>query len=104
MSALPKTLLTAAEYLAIERKAQTKSEFLSGEMFAMAGASFEHNRLVWNIITALGRQLRPPCAGMPSDMRVLIPATGLYTYPDIVIVCGEPQFTDSEFDTLANPA
>ena len=104
MSALPKTLLTAAEYLAIERKAQTKSEFLNGEMFAMAGASFEHNRLVWNIITALGRQLRPPCAGMPSDMRVLIPATGLYTYPDIVIVCGEPQFTDSEFDTLANPA
>ena len=104
MSALPNPLMTAQQYLEIERNAETKNEFLNGEMFAMAGVGIAHNRLVWRLIAILGRQLRPPSQGFPSDLRVFVPATGLYTYPDIVIVCGQLQTTDDKFDTLLNPS
>jgi Uma2 family endonuclease len=104
MPAQPNPLLTAEQYLEIERKAETKSEFYNGEMFAMAGARFGHNKLVWNAIVLLGKRLRPPCQGCPSDMRVRITSTGLYTYPDVVVVCGEPQFLDETQDTLLNPS
>lgn len=96
--------LTPAEYLAIERKAATKSEYYRGEMFAMAGASYEHNRVKDNLARQIGNQLEGgPCFPLTSDMRVLIQATGLFTYPDIVIVCGPPEFADAEVDTLLNP-
>ena len=103
MSAQPNPLLTAEQYLEIERKAETKSEFYKGEMFAMAGARSAHNDLVWSLIALLSRQLRPPCRGYPSDMRVLINDTDLYTYPDVVVVCGERKFLDDTRDTLLNP-
>jgi Uma2 family endonuclease len=99
-----KTLLTEEQYLEIERKAERKSELHDGEMFAMAGAGAAHNRLVWNLILQIGRQLGSgPCQGYPSDMRVRVSATGLYTYPDLVVVCGKPQFLDGHTDTLLNP-
>lgn len=104
MSAQPKHLFTEEQYLEIERKAETKSEFYNGEMFAMAGASFGHNRLVWNLIGLISRQLKPPCVGCPSDLRVRINSTGLYTYPDVVVTCGELQFADDHLDTLLNPS
>ena len=104
MSALPNPLLTAQQYLEVERKAASKSEFLDGEMFAMAGASYAHNRLVARLSGILYRQLRPPCENLPSDMRVFIPATGLYTYPDLTVVCGKPHFADESVDTLLNPS
>jgi Uma2 family endonuclease len=111
MSSQPKTLLTPEQYLEIERQAQYKSEFLKGEMFAMAGEMFamagageRHNRLVWNLIASLDRSLRSgPYQGYPSDMRVHVTATSLFTYPDVVVVCGEPQFLDDRRDTLLNP-
>ncbi len=106
MTAMPKPRpkLTPAEYLAIERKAEFKSEFLNGQMFAMAGASRFHNAVTDNLIIEIGSRLKgTPCRTYSSDMRVLISATGLYTYPDIVIVCGEPKFEDGAFDTLLNP-
>jgi Uma2 family endonuclease len=104
MASEPKTLLTAEQYLEIERKAERKSEFHDGEMFAMAGASRVHNRLVWNLIVRLGSQLGAgPCQGFPSDMHVRVAATGLYTYPDVVVVCGKPEFLDGHTDTLLNP-
>lgn len=104
MSAVPKRKLTSDEYLAIERKAEYKSEFYNGEMFAMAGAKFPHNAVKDNLIYQLGRRLDGGrCRTLSSDQRVKIDATGLYTYPDIVIVCGEPDFEDDEFDTLLNP-
>jgi Uma2 family endonuclease len=105
MSAIPKPRkLSVAEYLAIEATAETKSEFYDGEMFAMAGASRFHNAVKDNLIGELYARLRGgPCRTYSSDMRVLVSATGLYTYPDIVIVCGEPQFEDNTFDTLLNP-
>ena len=104
MSAQPKHLFTEEQYLEIERKAETKSEFYNGEMFAMAGARSAHNDLVWSLISLLSPQLRPPCRGYPSDMRVRINDTGLYTYPDVIVVCGKRQFSDATRDTLLNPS
>ncbi len=104
MSAVPKTKLTEAEYLAKERKAEFKSEFYRGEMFAMSGASREHILIAGNLVGELRTQFKGRCCEVYSnDMRVKVSATGLYTYPDVVIVCGEPEFLDAEVDTLLNP-
>jgi Uma2 family endonuclease len=105
MATQPKTYITPEQYLEIERKAEFKSEYYQGEMFAMAGARWTHNRLVANLIAALHQQLRSgPCQTLSSDMRVQVKATGLYTYPDVTVVCGEPQFLDETRDTLLNPS
>lgn len=104
MSTLPKQLLTPQQYLALERAAAVKSEFFRGEIFGMAGASREHNLIVGNIVRAAGNRLEnQPCEVYPSDMRVKVAHSGLYTYPDVTIVCGEPEFEDDELDTLLNP-
>jgi Uma2 family endonuclease len=104
VSTQPKSFLTPEQYLEIERPAERKSEYYNGEMFAMAGAKRAHNLLVTNLLAGLHRQLRSrPCEVYPSDMRVRVSATGLYTYPDIVAVCGEQQFLDDTEDTLLNP-
>ena len=104
MSTQPKTFLTPEEYLEIERRAEYKSEYYQGEMFAMAGAKWNHNLIAGHLVIQLGLQLRSrPCSVTPSDMRVLVNATGLYTYPDVIVVCGEPQFLDGQRDTLLNP-
>jgi len=104
MTSVPKRYLTPGEYLAKERKADFKSEYFQGEMFAMSGASREHNLIAGNVNRELGNQLRNrPCEVYQSDMRVKVSRTGLYTYPDVVLVCGEPQFEDKNVDTLLNP-
>jgi Uma2 family endonuclease len=104
MSSQPETYLTPEEYLAIERRAETKSEYFNGEMFAMVGASRKHNLISTNIVISVGQQLKNrPCEIYTSDMRVKIPATGLYTYPDVTVACGEPKFEDEFVDTLLNP-
>lgn len=104
MSLKPKTGYTPEEYLAIERKAEFKSEYFNGEMFAMTGASRKHNLISLNVAAGLHDQLKKTsCEVYTNDMRVKVSLTGLYTYPDIVIVCDTPQFEDSEIDTLLNP-
>jgi Uma2 family endonuclease len=104
MSSQPKTFLTPAEYLAIERQAEYKNEYFDGEIFAMTGASREHNLIAANLIGELRQKLRgKPCEVYPSDMRVRVPGSRLYTYPDVVVVCGEPEFEDDYLDTLLNP-
>ena len=104
MSAVPKTKLTSAEYLAKERKAEFRSEFYRGEMFAMAGNSREHSLIVGNLIREIGTQFKGRrCEVHPTEIRVKVSASGLYTYPDVVVVCGEPVFEDDTFDTLLNP-
>ena len=104
MSSQTKTLLTPAEYLALERRAETKSEYLNGQMFAMVGASRAHNLIAVNLAAELRQQLKGrPCETYATDMRVRIPATGLYTYPDVIVVCGVPVFEDDYVDTLLNP-
>ena len=104
MSSPAQKRYTAEEYLALERQAQYKSEYCAGEIFAMAGASRWHNLIVANVIGELRSQLkRRPCTTYPSDMRVKISPTGLYTYPDVTVVCGEAQFEDTRQDTLLSP-
>lgn len=98
------TFVTPEEYLALERKAESKSEYLDGEIFAMTGASKNHNLIAGNVFSALKQLLREKlCEIYISDMRVKIPAANLYTYPDVAVVCGESQFEDDAVDTLLNP-
>jgi len=100
----PHHRLSEEEYLAFERRSEGRHEFLHGEIFAMTGASLRHNRLATNLAVSLGLQLRGrPCELYIADMRVRVAATGLYTYPDLVVVCGEPRFADAELDTLLTP-
>lgn len=104
MSALPDAGWTVKDYLAYERASSQRHEYLNGKIYAMAGASANHNLIVGNAYASLHAQLRKhPCVVYPSDMRVKISRTGLYTYPDIGVLCGEPQFEDEHRDTLLNP-
>ena len=104
MSTRSSTFLTPEQYLEIERKAEYKSEYFGGEMFAMAGASREHCLLSANLLAILHLQLRTrSCEIYTSDMRVRVTRTGLFTYPDVTVVCGEPRFTDDVVDTLSIP-
>jgi Uma2 family endonuclease len=104
MSLQPKTCLTSDQYLAIERDAEYKSEFYQGEMFAMAGASEQHNLIATNITGELRGLLKgKPYKNYSSDMRVKVGPTGMFTYPDVVVVCGEAHFDDQHKDTLTNP-
>jgi Uma2 family endonuclease len=101
----PKTFITPEQYLEIERQAEYKSEYLNGEMFAMSGGTAPHNIIGWNILGELRDQLRKrPCVAFTSDQRVQVEATGLYTYPDVAALCGEPRFLDETQDTLLNPS
>src|SRR5437868_11408979 len=98
------TYVSPDEYLRLERQAEYKSEYLNGEIFAMSGASRQHNLVVGNVFGELRQQLRDrACQAYVSDMRVKVRSNGLYTYPDVSVVCGEPQFEDKEVDTLLNP-
>lgn len=104
MTAQPQPLYSVAEYLAIERNGMHKHEYYRGEIFALAGSSEAHNLILGNIVTSLNVQLKQrACRVYPSDMRLKIPRTGLYTYPDISVVCGPPLFDDGHHDTLLNP-
>ncbi len=97
-------LYTPAEYLALERKAPTKSEYINGQIYAMSGASEAHNLITLNVAAEIRSQLRGRrCRVYASDMRVKVSETGMYTYPDVAAVCGEPHFEDSHVDTLVNP-
>lgn len=106
MTALPqRKYISAEEYLELERAALEKHEYFDGEIFDMAGTSEEHANISSNINASLHLQLKKrPCKSYQSDLRVHIPATGLYTYPDVLVVCGKPQLLeDAYLDTLLNP-
>ncbi len=104
MSSQAQPLVTPEEYLAHERKAETRSEYWNGEVVAMSGASFAHNLIVANVVGELRFQLKKrACSVVPSDMRVYIETAQRYVYPDVMVVCGDPEFTDDEQDTLVNP-
>jgi Uma2 family endonuclease len=104
MSTAPTRRLSPEEYLAQERLAECRSEYLRDEVFAMARTSYEHALIKDNLAREAGNQLENgPCRVVTSDLRVKVDASGLYTYPDIVIVCDEPEFEDAAFDTLLNP-
>ena len=96
--------VTPEEYLALEEAAEHKSEYYQGEIFAMVGASVNHNRIVRNMLVALADLLESrPCEAFASDMRLLVKENGLYTYPDVIVVCGQLEFVEGRTDTLTNP-
>lgn len=104
MDTIERKTFTESEYLELERKADFKSEYYNGEIFAMAGASLIHNEIVANLISIFNQFLKDkPCKVYPSDLRLRIEKSGLYTYPDITIVCGKTELLDNKFDTLKNP-
>lgn len=104
MSSQIKPYISPEEYLRLERQSEYKSEYVNGEIFAMTGASRKHNLVGGNIFGELRQQLKArQCEVYASEMRVKVTATGLYTYPDVVVVCGAPKFEDKYFDTLLNP-
>jgi Uma2 family endonuclease len=102
MSTLPKHFITPEEYLEIERKAETKSEYYRGEMFAMSGATMEHTELEVCLGGLLGQHVRHrSCRTCSANLRVQV-AEG-YVYPDLSIVSGQPRLADGQFDVLLNP-
>lgn len=104
MQAATKVGLSPEDYLTLERRSEAKHEYRDGEMIPMVGASRRHNLIVANLVRELSQQLKGrPCEVYPPDMRVKVDSTGLYTYPDVAVVCGEPRFEDAEVDTLLNP-
>jgi Uma2 family endonuclease len=104
MAAQPKSYYTVEHYLQLERSGDTKHEYFDGQIFALAGSSENHNLIAAHILGILYAQVRKrPCKVYPSDMRVKIAKTKLYTYPDISIACGTSAFDDIDSDTLLNP-
>ena len=97
--------ISETEYLTSERKSIEKHEFYKGEVYAMSGASLSHNIVFSNVFGILSDKLRGKvCKPFGSDLRIHIPQNSLYTYPDISIVCGKIETTDSKFDTITNPS
>jgi Uma2 family endonuclease len=105
MTAQTIKMYSEKEYLELERDAEYKSEYYRGEIFAMAGASPNHNRIKENLSIEIGGFLKgKSCQSFSSDMRLHIPQNGLYTYPDLLVVCGRLEFSESDEDTLVNPS
>jgi Uma2 family endonuclease len=99
----PVTKVTEEQYLAIERAAEFRSEFLDGEMFAMSGGSMEHASIQTNILVELSLALRgTPCRAFGPDLRIKV-SSRMYTYPDVSVVCGKPLLADEHEDNLLNP-
>ena len=104
MTALPNHRYTVQEYLQREREAPEKSEFFQGEIFMMAGASFTHNCINENLSVEIGIFLKgKPCRSFSRDLKLHIPENTLFTYPDLMVICGKPEFLDSASDTVLNP-
>jgi len=104
MSKPQKALFTIAEYLAMDRASSEKHEFAYGEIYPMNRASAKHVEIVGNIARELGNHLRQrPCRVYSTDLRLCVDAAHRYTYPDVVVVCGQPRFLDDQLDTLLNP-
>jgi Uma2 family endonuclease len=104
MSSLPTYYLSPEEYLAVERKAECKSEYVDGVVYAMAGGSERHNLIAANTIISIGLQLRGrPCRIYPGDLKVQVPNSKRFFYPDVSVVCGETRFADDAKDVILNP-
>ncbi|MDE3091871.1 MAG: Uma2 family endonuclease, partial [Chloroflexota bacterium] len=97
-------LITPEEYLAREAQAEYKSEYHDGELFAMSGGSVNHNQIAFNVAKAFDRLLTPkPCRIFMNDVRLHIPRSTLFTYPDVMVVCGKIEFVPKRDDTVTNP-
>ncbi len=102
MASQPRPFLTPEQYLEIERAADYRSEYLDGEMFAMAGASPGHNIIINNIAAGLRPRIKGRCRYFTTDLRLFVPATGLYTYPDLMVICGPIAYEGERQDIVTN--
>lgn len=104
MSAQPQPRLTPEQYLESERTAEFRSEYYCGQIYAMAGGSYQHAQIIGGLVREFGNALKGRlCAVVPTDLRLRVSPQGLYTYPDVVVICGDPRFADNQQDTLLNP-
>jgi Uma2 family endonuclease len=104
MAAHVQPFLTPEQYLEIERAAEFRSEYYDGRMYAMARGTRNHQRLKDRLAFALNSRFRGgPCEAGTSDLRVRVSYNGLYTYPNVLVVCGESKLLDDHKDTLLNP-
>jgi Uma2 family endonuclease len=98
------TVLTPEGYLNFERESDERHEFIDGEIYAMAGESLSHSRIYINLAAEVGNALKgKSCEALSSNMKVRTSTASLFSYPDLTIVCGEPQFHDLKKDVLVNP-
>lgn len=97
-------VFTPDDYLSLERASELRHEYLDGFVYAMAGESPAHSTICFNLAVAIGLQLKgTPCRGFSPNMKVRTDPGGLYAYPDLAVVCGEPTFHDERSDVLTNP-
>lgn len=106
MSAVAQSIYTEEDYLRMEEKASYKSEYFRGEIFMMAGGTPNHNRVKENLSVEIGITLKSKrsCRSYSSDQRIHIPENSLYTYPDVVVVCGPNQYSAQNSNTITNPS
>lgn len=104
MSAIPESKkYTPAEYLALEEKAEYRSEYENGEIVAMAGGSLNHARITSNIDRSFGNKLDKKCESFTTDVKVRVESYRKFYYPDVLVICDEPEFYKKRNDTIINP-
>src|SRR5688572_16012874 len=104
MPSAPRLRMSEQEYLAYDAAHEGKHQYVNGEVLAMAGASPSHNLVVGNLLRVLGNRLAgTPCYALASDQRVRVAETGMYTYPDVAVVCGRAELDGARPRTLLNP-
>lgn len=104
MAAEPTSLFSREAYLAMDRASDERHEYIAGEVFAMVGGTETHGLIIGNVIAALHRPTRQRgCRIYPGDVRIAIPALDIYTFPDVSVICGQPQYEDNRRDILLNP-
>ena len=96
--------ISSSDYLELERSSKDKHELFQGKIVAMVGASIQHNEIVSNLIIKIGNFLNGKgCRIYTSDLRVHVPTSDSFTYPDATIICGKPEMVDDKQDTIKNP-
>ncbi len=104
MTALPKNkTYTPEEYLALEEKAEYRSEYVNGEIFKMAGGTEAHIQISFNATSLFAHKLRGKCRAYQSEMKVWVEDAGTFFYPDVTVVCGERKFHNNRRDIVENP-
>jgi len=100
----PKTKkYTPEEYLALEERAEYRSEYEDGEIVQMAGGSLSHQRITSNVSRFIGNKISADCDSLPSEMKIRVESFKKFYYPDITVFCGEPAFYKKRNDTITNP-
>jgi len=98
-----KKYYTPEEYLAVEEAAEFRSEYYKGEIFAMSGATVNHNTIVLNVGANLLSVREKQCNVYVTDLKVRIETADMFTYPDVLIICGDLEFYNNRKDIILNP-